>query len=169
MSCGACHFSGVTPVLNNGKVDFTVNAGPLNVHSMLKCLRVPVEKLKAKEIDSVKKRVTCLAWELGRVPASADVKAALADAFERHMGINLVPGGLTAEEEDMLISPTIITRRNLEELRDAGADKIGVAVDLATPELFDHYRGSGVGGPHSWNRYWQCLGESLDIFGKGMS
>ena len=55
------------------------------------------------------------------------------------------------------------------ELRDAGADKIGVAIDLATPELFDHYRGSGVGGPHSWKRYWQCLGESLDIFGRGMA
>lgn len=69
----------------------------------------------------------------------------------------------------MLVSPTILTRRNLEELRDAGADKIGVAIDLATPELFDHYRGSGVGGPHSWKRYWQCLGESLDIFGQGMA
>lgn len=69
----------------------------------------------------------------------------------------------------MLVSPTILTRRNLVELRDAGADKIGVAIDLATPELFDHYRGSGVGGPHSWKRYWQCLGESLDIFGRGMA
>ena len=31
----------------------------------------------------------------------------------------------------MLVSPTILTRRNLEELRDAGADKIGVAIDRA--------------------------------------
>lgn len=73
-----------------------------DIETMLKCLRVPVEKLKAKEIDSVKKRVTCLAWELGRTPKSADIKAALVQAFERHMGITLVPGGLTAEEEDML-------------------------------------------------------------------
>ena len=34
VSCGACHLSGVTPVLKNGMVDFAVNAGPLNVHSM---------------------------------------------------------------------------------------------------------------------------------------
>ncbi len=46
----------------------------------------------------------------------------------------------------LLISPTILTRRHLEEFRDAGADKIGVAIDLATPELFAHYRGAGVGG-----------------------
>ena len=69
----------------------------------------------------------------------------------------------------LLISPTILTRRHLEEFRDAGADKIGVAIDLATPELFARYRGAGVGGPHSWERYWQCLEESLDVFGKGMA
>lgn len=69
----------------------------------------------------------------------------------------------------LLISPTIVTRAHLEAFRDAGADKIGVAVDLATPELFAHYRGAGVKGPHTWERYWQCLEESLDVFGKGMA
>ena len=34
VSCGACHLSGVTPVLKDGKVDYVVNSGPLNVHSM---------------------------------------------------------------------------------------------------------------------------------------
>ena len=69
----------------------------------------------------------------------------------------------------LLISPTIVTRRNLEEFRESGADKIGVAIDLATPELFARYRGAGVGGPHTWERYWQCLGESLEVFGRGMA
>lgn len=34
VSCGACHLSGVTPVLKDGKVDYVINSGPLNVHSM---------------------------------------------------------------------------------------------------------------------------------------
>lgn len=34
VSCGACHLSGVTPVLKEGKVDYVINSGPLNVHSM---------------------------------------------------------------------------------------------------------------------------------------
>jgi biotin synthase len=68
-----------------------------------------------------------------------------------------------------LISPTIMTRKDLEALRDAGVDKIGVAIDLATPELFDLYRGAGVGGPHTWDRYWRCLGEALEVFGPGMA
>jgi biotin synthase-related radical SAM superfamily protein len=67
----------------------------------------------------------------------------------------------------LLISPTILTRDDLAEYRDAGADKIGVAIDLATPGLFDRYRGKGVGGPHRWERYWECLEESLQIFGDG--
>lgn len=67
----------------------------------------------------------------------------------------------------LLISPTILTREHLVEYKAAGADKIGVAIDLATPELFDRYRGKGVGGPHKWKRYWECLEESLEIFGEG--
>ena len=34
VSCGACHLSSVTPILRDGKVDFAINPGPLNVHSM---------------------------------------------------------------------------------------------------------------------------------------
>ncbi len=67
----------------------------------------------------------------------------------------------------LLISPTMLKRSDLIDFRAAGADKIGVAIDLATPALFDRYRGSGVNGPHRWERYWACLGESLEIFGRG--
>jgi lipoate---protein ligase len=70
-----------------------------DVDTMLKGLRIPVEKLKAKEIDSVRERVTCLKWELGRVPALEDIKNAIKAGFERHLGIRLVPGGLTDEEQ----------------------------------------------------------------------
>lgn len=69
----------------------------------------------------------------------------------------------------VLVAPTIVGVRDLLAFRDAGVDKIGVAIDLATEELFDRYRGSGVRGPHKWQRYWDCLGESLEIFGQGMA
>ena len=65
----------------------------------------------------------------------------------------------------LLISPTLVRRQDLIDFKAAGADKIGVAVDLATPALFDKYRGKGVGGPHTWNRYLDCLTEALEIFG----
>ena len=64
----------------------------------------------------------------------------------------------------ILIAPTILGRKDLEDLKESGADKIGVALDLATPELFDRYRGSGVGGPHKWDRYMDTLRAALEIF-----
>jgi biotin synthase len=65
----------------------------------------------------------------------------------------------------LLISPTILERQDFEAMKEAGAEKIGVAVDLATPELFEKYRGKGVSGPHKWDKYWAALETGLDIFG----
>lgn len=70
-----------------------------DVETMLKSLRIPVEKLKAKEIDSVKERVTCLKWELGFNPSLEEVKKAIKTGFERCLGIQLEPGGLTDSEK----------------------------------------------------------------------
>lgn len=67
----------------------------------------------------------------------------------------------------LLICPTLLGRRDLLGFQEAGADKIGVAVDLATADLFERYRGRGVRGPHKWETYWRCLSDSLEIFGKG--
>jgi lipoyl synthase len=67
----------------------------------------------------------------------------------------------------LLITPTILGRDDLLAFRDAGADKVGVAIDLATPELFSRYRGSGVSGPHQWGTYWERLADALEVFGKG--
>ncbi|MBN1849364.1 MAG: radical SAM protein [Deltaproteobacteria bacterium] len=65
----------------------------------------------------------------------------------------------------VLIAPTILKKEHLQGFKDIGVDKIGVAVDLATPELFDQYRGKGVSGPHKWDWYWHTIEEGREIFG----
>jgi len=67
----------------------------------------------------------------------------------------------------LLISPTILNHEDLVDFKAAGADKIGVAIDLATPELFNQFRGSGVSGRHEWGAYWDCLDDAIDVFGEG--
>ncbi|MEJ2716032.1 MAG: radical SAM protein [Deltaproteobacteria bacterium] len=69
----------------------------------------------------------------------------------------------------LLISPTVMKPDHLLEMRDAGADRIGVAIDGATPEIFDRLRGTSVKGPHRWERYWHIYEKSLEVFGEGMS
>jgi len=66
----------------------------------------------------------------------------------------------------VLISPTAMKVDDLTAIRKSGADKIGIAIDLATPELFDLYRGKGVSGPHKWERYWQIVANGIEIFGR---
>ena len=66
----------------------------------------------------------------------------------------------------LLISPTVLREGELSHLKEAGADKIGVAIDLATPQLFEKYRGKAVSGPHSWEKYWQAIRDGLQVFGR---
>ncbi|MCK5038958.1 MAG: radical SAM protein [Thermoplasmata archaeon] len=68
-----------------------------------------------------------------------------------------------------LIAPTMmLDKETAVQIKEAGADMIGVAIDAATPEIFDEMRGSGVMGPHNWEHYWQVLDWCVDVFGKGM-
>lgn len=66
----------------------------------------------------------------------------------------------------ILISPTVLKVDDLRAMKESGADKIGIAIDLASPELFDLYRSKGVSGPHTWERYWQMVGHGIGIFGR---
>ena len=65
----------------------------------------------------------------------------------------------------ILVSPSIVTQQDLVSFKKAGADHVGIAIDAATPQIFDRWRGRGVSGPHKWNRYWQCLEDSIEVYG----
>lgn len=65
-----------------------------------------------------------------------------------------------------LIAPTIMkSKRDLAGFKAAGADRVGVAIDAATEELFVRHRGAGVGGPHLWDLFWDTLADAVEIFG----
>jgi biotin synthase len=67
-----------------------------------------------------------------------------------------------------LISPTAIRDpKRIVQTREAGADIATVAVDTATTDLFDLYRGKGVRGPHRWDLYWETVEECARVFGPG--
>lgn len=116
---------------------------------------LPIEKIIAA-IKERKGRVTrvCLSMVTNR-RARADVSAVARRITEK---IDL--------PFSVLISPTIIKPADLEEYRESGADMIGVAIDAATEEIFNRYRGKETRGPHQWRRYWETLDEAIRIFGK---
>jgi biotin synthase len=65
----------------------------------------------------------------------------------------------------ILSNPTTMTREDVKRLKDLGADIFTVALDAATPEIFDRTRGKGVQSPHSWAKYWEILMHARGIFG----
>jgi lipoate-protein ligase A len=73
-----------------------------DVETMLRSLRIPTEKLRDKEVGSVRERVTCLNWLLGSTPDNATIKGALVEGFETALGIETRPADLTPWERDFL-------------------------------------------------------------------
>jgi biotin synthase len=65
----------------------------------------------------------------------------------------------------ILSNPTTMTREDVKRLHQLGADIFTVALDAATPEIFDRTRGKGVQSPHSWRKYWEILMDAREIFG----
>jgi hypothetical protein len=65
----------------------------------------------------------------------------------------------------ILSNPTTMERDDVGRLHGLGADIFTVALDAATPEIFERTRGKGVQSPHSWAKYWEILEHARDIFG----
>jgi biotin synthase-related radical SAM superfamily protein len=65
----------------------------------------------------------------------------------------------------ILSNPTTMGRDDVKTLHEMGSDIFTVALDAATPELFDRTRGKGVQSPHKWSKYWEVLLDARDIFG----
>jgi biotin synthase len=74
----------------------------------------------------------------------------------------------TAVPISVLVSPTMVQDIGgfFSELKAAGADWVGIAVDAATPEVFDTMRGSVVQGPHQWENYWLAIEQAVLVFGR---
>ena len=72
-----------------------------DVETMISSLRIPTEKLKDKELDSIKERVTCLAWELDSLPSLDEIKSAIKTGFAESFNIELKDGELTSVEKEI--------------------------------------------------------------------
>jgi biotin synthase len=67
----------------------------------------------------------------------------------------------------ILSNPTTMTRSDVQQLYDLGAEIFTVALDACTPDIFDRTRGSDVGSPHRWEVYWRVFEDARAIFGPG--
>ncbi len=76
------------------------------VELFLKALRAPVEKLKKRELESLMERICFLSDLVRPAVQLSDIKEAMAAEFSDRLGVTLLPGGLTAEEQRRLPQET---------------------------------------------------------------
>ena len=64
------------------------------------------------------------------------------------------------------ISCQPLNRGNTRLLAEAGAERIGIAIDAATEKLFNEVKGASANGPYTWENQFRQLHEALEVFGK---
>ncbi|MFX0038212.1 MAG: radical SAM protein [Promethearchaeota archaeon] len=58
-------------------------------------------------------------------------------------------------------------KEQLKELKIRGVDRVGIALDGATAEVFEKIKGIKIGGPYRWEEHFKKLNEALEIFSPG--
>ncbi len=57
-------------------------------------------------------------------------------------------------------------KTHLEQLAKAGVDRISIALDAATEQLFNKVKGAQTKSPYQWKQQHQALQEAVEVFGK---
>jgi biotin synthase len=60
-----------------------------------------------------------------------------------------------------------LNKVEMAKLRKASVEKMGIALDAATAEVFDKVKGKRADGPYEWQNQRQALVEAVDVFGIG--
>ncbi len=81
--------------------------------------------------------------------------------------LNLVRKIKSQIDVPVSVSCAPLTPKKLKTLAEAGVNRISIALDAATEELFDNIKGHAVGGPYLWDRQCRALNEAVKAFGEG--
>ncbi|NIJ13008.1 biotin synthase [Saccharomonospora amisosensis] len=65
----------------------------------------------------------------------------------------------------ILVAPPTLNRERLERFKALGVDMIGIGLDAVTEELFRNLRTNVPAGRLSWEKYWEIVTDSREIFG----
>ena len=144
---GRCHFCGLSRSRREGPKGKTF----IRVDWPLYPLKEIIERAKGKD------QIHRICLSMITHPKALEDTLFVIDKLRRETDLPI----------SVLISPTLIRHEDsLAAMKRAGADRVGIAIDAATPELFNQLRGKGVGGPHQWDHYWDVTRMAVSVFGR---
>lgn len=65
------------------------------------------------------------------------------------------------------VSAKPMDSKKMKALSTAGVNRISIALDAATQQIFDEVKGENVDGPYRWKRQREALLEAVKVFGEG--
>jgi lipoyl synthase len=65
----------------------------------------------------------------------------------------------------ILVAPPTLNRKRLETFKALGVDMIGIGLDAVTEDLFRSLRTNVPAGGLKWEKYWEVVTDSREIFG----
>ncbi|MEM2915122.1 MAG: radical SAM protein, partial [Candidatus Bathyarchaeia archaeon] len=60
-----------------------------------------------------------------------------------------------------------LNREDMSRLYQVGVNRVSIALDAVTEEIFSKTKGVLIGGPYTWERHFEALKEAVNIFGRG--
>ena len=60
-----------------------------------------------------------------------------------------------------------LDQKKMEALAEAGVNRISIALDAASEEIFDRVKGKCIDGPYRWEKQREALKEAVNVFGDG--
>jgi len=71
-----------------------------------------------------------------------------------------------SSEVPISVSCQPLRREDMENLAEAGVQRIGLPLDAVTEEIFNRVKGSEIGGPYRWDGHFKALKEAVEVFGR---
>jgi len=73
----------------------------------------------------------------------------------------------SSSEVPISVSCQPLKEEEMVKLAEAGVDRVSVALDASTKELFEKIKGSLNSGPYDWENHLEALEEAVKTFGRG--
>jgi biotin synthase-related radical SAM superfamily protein len=70
-------------------------------------------------------------------------------------------------ETPISVSCKPLNKEKMNQLLQAGVNRISIALDAATEEIFKKTKGKSIDGPYKWEMHRKGLQEAINVFGKG--
>ena len=68
-------------------------------------------------------------------------------------------------EAPISVSCKPLDKQKMKQWAEAGVNRVSIALDAATENIFDRIKGKDVGGPYLWERQRKALNEAVEVFG----